>query len=90
MSTLILEVNKHLLMYILFQIDFQTHMFGYSNICVWIYLIRRVGPVLYRASKGVYLPQMTPHNWFITSCITDEFENFNLKPLSCAHESQLS
>ena len=33
---------------------------------------------------------MSLHNWLITSCIIDEFDNINLKPLSCAHESQLS
>ena len=52
MSTLILEVNKHLLMYILFQIDFQTHVFGYPNICVWIYLIRRVWTCFLPGIKG--------------------------------------
>ena len=33
----ILEVNKHLFEYcILLEIDFQTHVFGYPNTCIWI------------------------------------------------------
>ena len=37
MVTVILELNKRLFKYcILLEIDFQTHMFGYPNTCVWI------------------------------------------------------
>ena len=37
MLILILEVNKNLFEYcILLEIDFQTHVFGYPNTCVWI------------------------------------------------------
>ena len=37
MIIVILEVNKHLFKYcILLEIDFQTHVFGYPNTCVWI------------------------------------------------------
>ena len=37
MIIVILEVNKHLFKYyILLEIDFQTHVFGYPNTCVWV------------------------------------------------------
>ena len=58
--TVILEVNKHLLKYcILLEIDFQTHVFGSA---------------LYRVSRGIHVTQMMPHNWLITLCIINEFE----------------
>ena len=53
MSTLILEANKRLFMYcILLQTDFQTHVFEYPNICVWIYRIRHVWTCSLPGIKG--------------------------------------
>ena len=37
MIIVILEFNKHLIIHcILLEIGFQTHMFGYPNVCVWM------------------------------------------------------
>ena len=56
---------------ILLEIDFQTHVFGYLIMRVWI-SNHACLDLFFTGYHG----QMRPHNWLITSCIINEFEKY--------------